>query len=248
MNKNELLNELAMKMAEWPKSILVDVGFITTYWTLAIGPSGIVFIQPSLNGVITESDWFQRRMELIDEPDDANAPKWANWKCQDSFGRWEWYAHRPTAHEKVWHSPTGYCESRTYGEIPAGHDWRKTLREVRKVIRVGAAHVYETALKGGWMPGSTWSQRNRDIIIDMVARDIAKGGCASKALKAQLFSSQPKVDGSNCPESPDSSKPGIDSAVCLLQNRRDEISAELNKINAALNALGVADDSQKQTD
>lgn len=38
------------------------------------------------NTSYTRSDWFQKRKELINSPDDSTAPEWANYKAQDSTG------------------------------------------------------------------------------------------------------------------------------------------------------------------
>ncbi|MGJ8525202.1 hypothetical protein LMG33818_000910 [Halomonadaceae bacterium LMG 33818] len=204
MNRDELLTKLAMELAEFPTSILVDIGFITTYWTLAVGPSGIVFIQPSLNEIITEKDWLQRRRsleqekfsmnidsvltkivmelpewptegkpidyllpepwswnvqdigvksytarrdspvmilteenwkhrrrKLINEPLDNDAPDWAEWVAQDEDGEWCWHSDKPTIYVGGW-GAIYMKRTASKGKLVAGHNWRKTLRRVKR--------------------------------------------------------------------------------------------------------------------
>ncbi|WP_287028328.1 DUF3310 domain-containing protein [Herbaspirillum sp.] len=89
-------------------------------------------------GVIIQwDDYQQRRTELINEPDDAEAPEWARWKAQDGDGEWYWHEAQPHSDEHTWDM---YCPNdenqmiASYGKIPAGHDWRKTLKPVNQYM------------------------------------------------------------------------------------------------------------------
>lgn len=91
-------------------------------------------------------EYTQRRAELINEPDDSEAPEGAQWKCQDANGGWSFWHSKPSVFEDDDADENGWCgavgapcanyniknEDRLKGAIPAGHDWRKTLKEVNQ--------------------------------------------------------------------------------------------------------------------
>ena len=82
----------------------------------------------------TWQEYLARRTELINEPDDADAPEWARWKAQDGDGEWWWYQHKPYIEVDVWveKTPRGIVNEVSVGKIPAGHEWRKTLKPVNQ--------------------------------------------------------------------------------------------------------------------
>ena len=87
--------------------------------------------------LIFPENWLQRRIELINEPDDSEAPEWAVAKGQDSDGKWNWFSfYDPTdVDEEEWmtdNHPHSKFELACIGKIPAGHDWRTTLTEIKR--------------------------------------------------------------------------------------------------------------------
>ena len=85
----------------------------------------------------TWQEYLARRAELINEPDDADAPEWARWKAQDADGSWAWFEIEPSdTDSNIWMlDGDGYAELAGEGSIPAGHDWKTTLREVERETR-----------------------------------------------------------------------------------------------------------------
>jgi len=80
------------------------------------------------------NEYQQRRAELINEPDDADAPEWARWKAQDGDGDWFWFKFKPERGSDQWGFDCGldsHCFAND-GDCPSGHDWTKTLREVNR--------------------------------------------------------------------------------------------------------------------
>lgn len=107
MDRQEILTNLAMEMAEWPEQMSYINGFC-------------------------EEEWLAERERLIGKPSWDDAPVWANWLAQDHKGHWWWLDSRPfmmiTASEWQIISGTIKCIA-SYGATPAGHDWRHTLEK-----------------------------------------------------------------------------------------------------------------------
>lgn len=128
MNRDELLDKLAMELAEWPERAeqAIDIMPDRFFWR---GDYVLYSTQGSGAFLFTEEDYLQRRAELINEPSRDDAPEWANWKAQDSDGQWYWHMYRPSVTEdKGWDHGTK-CKIACLGKIPASHDWRETLQE-----------------------------------------------------------------------------------------------------------------------
>lgn len=111
------LDKLAMEVAEWSAVGFHKAGLKNNDYEMLADPH-------------LEDQWLQRRKELINEPDDADAPEWANWKAQDSCGKWSWYEEKPIVGESMWMEDE--WQGSNNGKIPAGHDWRTTLKEVKR--------------------------------------------------------------------------------------------------------------------
>jgi len=137
MTRDELLTELAMSLEEWPvrwdgglRDLFPEIGA----WNLKSCPP---FLHGINAGAIRPSDWNQRRRELINEPDDADAPEWARFKAQDGDGRWFWYESAPQwglEEGDVWTVIKGAFKPASSGKIPAGHEWRETLKPVEREL------------------------------------------------------------------------------------------------------------------
>ena len=80
----------------------------------------------------TLAEFAARRAELISEPDDADAPEGMYWRCQKPNGQWLWFDKRPCQIETVGGWFGNKSQKSNLGKIPAGHDWRQTLREVNQ--------------------------------------------------------------------------------------------------------------------
>lgn len=131
MNRSELLDKLALELVEWP-----------TMWDSENQekfPEVIewqLYHSPYLCGDDLEKifphEWLQRRNELINCPPDSEAPSWAKWKAQDSYGFWRWFEAKPFVGNRGWDvniQLIGF-QLDNKGAIPAGHNWRATLTEV----------------------------------------------------------------------------------------------------------------------
>lgn len=126
MNRDEFLTLAVMHTPGWGETSeeCADVP-IEAFWHHFQG-------EKTLRGygyIINEKEYLQRRAELINEPDDKDAPEWAKWKAQDASGRWHWYSGKPTASDKQWDSPEA-IKSSLLGQVTIGHDWSRTLKAV----------------------------------------------------------------------------------------------------------------------
>ena len=136
MNRDELLDKLAIELVEWP----IDMGQCKDFPTWGWSNVDYYPILVSDNGKlqITPDHWLDRRTELINEPDDADAPDDCCWMAQDSDGEWVWHPTKPhitsgPMGDEWYGSHLSYHHNHAcYGKIPAGHDWRTTLREVKR--------------------------------------------------------------------------------------------------------------------
>lgn len=141
MNRDELLTKLAMDLPEWPIDVDHAVSILPDYVGIRFPCREITHpsIRPFAEYQIGEQQWLQRRADLINEPDYADAPEWARWKAQDADGEWFWYRHEPDLdiNSGQWGPLVGSENTRFAAEglIPAGHDWKTTLREVKRETR-----------------------------------------------------------------------------------------------------------------
>lgn len=135
MKRDELLTLAAMCTPGWgeipaacPDALLIA----EWHWE-----AGVKTLRGS-GHVIHEPEYHRRRAELINEPDDADAPEWAKWKAQDADGAWVWFDAAPeNDNSPEWlHGDLGVqCELAAQGSIPTGHDWRETRRPVNQQAR-----------------------------------------------------------------------------------------------------------------
>jgi hypothetical protein len=116
MTRDEAATELAM-----------------TYAPEDFGPGMTCFTNDETFSVDPE-EHHQRRLELINEPDDADAPEWVRYRAQDGDGNWYWYEYRPALAEDFWEVNKGKLQFAHTGRIPAGHDWRTTLKPVEREL------------------------------------------------------------------------------------------------------------------
>ena len=128
MNRDELLTKLAMDRVEWP----IDIGQCKDFlgWEWSNEDYYPILISADGKRQITRDHWLDRRTELINEPDDADAPEWARWKAQGANGTWYWCESKPTMSELG--IVTAGRVKTSKGCSPAGHDWRKTLKPVNQ--------------------------------------------------------------------------------------------------------------------
>ncbi|APC45967.1 hypothetical protein QHH_55 [Halomonas phage QHHSV-1] len=86
-----------------------------------------------------------RRDELINKPSWDDAPEWAQWLAQDSYGGWWWYDQKPVSsdHDGSFDAP-GQLSETSEGAVPAGHGWRETL-EARPATQAPSAGASSTA-------------------------------------------------------------------------------------------------------
>lgn len=132
MNRDELLDKLAMELGEWTE---------TAAHALDVLPKGFylsrhyVFYPTGMGGFFfSMKDWLQRRTELINKPSWQDAPEWAEWLAQDSDGRWTWFEAEIEAVEEddEWLEKEGHdgrIDFAVLGKAPNGHDWRETLEQ-----------------------------------------------------------------------------------------------------------------------
>lgn len=144
---DETLTKLAMELTEWPKPESVPL-LSCNENARRLKKDGICWMKIRLDlkvpgvlaeteeGHIAESTWKARRAELINEPDDADAPGWAKWKAQDADGEWGWFEDEPVPVDRCWvlDGTHKMLEIGTLpvGTLPAGHDWRDTLKRVER--------------------------------------------------------------------------------------------------------------------
>ena len=118
---SDILDKLAMEVAEWSAVGFHKAELENEYYGMLSDP-------------LLEEQRLQRRKELINEPDDSDAPEWAEWKAQDSCGKWFWYPTKPTVGERMWFVVEEGWQGSNNGKIPAGHYWRASLKEVNHLI------------------------------------------------------------------------------------------------------------------
>ena len=79
-------------------------------------------------GWITKDQWLARRAELQNKPSWEDAPEWAEWLAQDSYGCWGWYQIKPVTLSLNWFTHSGYYSVNSLGHCILG-DWRDTLEK-----------------------------------------------------------------------------------------------------------------------
>ena len=78
------------------------------------------------DGGFTKDQWLARRAELQNKPGWNDAPEWAEWLVQDSWGCWGWFQYCPAKQPLAWIAINGYYSINSPGAEILG-DWRDTL-------------------------------------------------------------------------------------------------------------------------
>lgn len=135
MNLDELLDDLAMELGEWPSVMTIKKEY--EGWDWANGDHHPHLISHDKKRILTRDNWLQRRAELINCPPDSEAPSWARWRMQGPTGQWHWaWATKPSAIRfystdfEGWKVEPDCSEPARKGAIPNGHRWQDTLTEV----------------------------------------------------------------------------------------------------------------------
>lgn len=139
MNTDELLTKLANEFRYWPvlhsaKEQLPNLPEPWRWEVVNVATLGQQLIARKDDCCIGRIHWEKRREELINEPDDADAPEWAEWVAQDEDGEWCWYVEKPHTYVNGWSAISRKARA-SFGKAPAGHDWRKTLRRISREER-----------------------------------------------------------------------------------------------------------------
>lgn len=134
MNRDELLNKLAIELESWPDFQEGQAPPPNTHgiWGTHYG-TWECFAKGNTNPILY-GHWLQRRAELINCPLDDEAPSWATHKYQGPTGFWYWSscALSLTDDAALWQSSGGSVLIAKRGRIISGHDWRTTLTEVNQ--------------------------------------------------------------------------------------------------------------------
>lgn len=87
----------------------------------------------------TREQWIARRAELQHKPSWKDAPEWAEWLAQDSYGRWGWFQQRPVTKSLAWFvnggnyhisSPSCLVIGCWQDTLEQRHDIHKTTEEI----------------------------------------------------------------------------------------------------------------------
>lgn len=197
MKQDELLTKLAMELAEWPESDDCD-SCLPDGWSWIRSLSGHLLADFG-SILFMRSEWLSRRRELINEPDDKDAPVWAEWVAQDSYGEWYWHVDEPylsEIHHPVsmdgWYDFKNSSALVARGKIPAGHDWRKTLRRVKRKEGIKAC-IQDTNTRHEHDPVNHPKHyklfpdlESIDVIQRSLTPEQFKGFCMGNALKYRL--------------------------------------------------------------
>lgn len=136
MNREEALTKVAMDLPKWSESVDEAFGLYRSGFAFIGSVKSLVMLHHlDTQHPIIEEEYLKRRKEIINEPDDADAPEWANWKAQDENGMWWWYGKKPRATSSGhWTNNAGenLADTAACGETPAGHRWRDTLKPVNQ--------------------------------------------------------------------------------------------------------------------
>lgn len=161
MNREQLLDKLAMELEVWPETTYELDRSIEEFWGCDEYSGVSMMVRegeaPKINGWgITKDDYLHRRTELI------NKPSWVGvvgtqveWLAQDANGNWFWFDTKPKILDE---SGEWICGDDGYdfagpGEVPKGHDWTQTLER-----RPSTGTQYENTIGcprcgGGYFPG-----------------------------------------------------------------------------------------------
>lgn len=149
---NDLLEEVAMRLAAWPKTEAEANGARSLGFVVS-GDEEDGYLIDGEDDDIDEHDYMARRRELINEPSDCMAPPGTVVKAQDASGCWFFYKQHlrePGRGDEEWGVgvPQGNYLYATRGRLPAGHDWRKTQKPVMPTTKTNrpmedAGHVPE---------------------------------------------------------------------------------------------------------
>lgn len=145
MNREELLTKLAMELGSWPvyKDYMKWDGD-------EFHPTDYLDGNP-----FRQYEWINRRIELINKPSwDEAVGTQVEMIAQNASGDWFWFDIKPKILEE---SGEWVCGMHGYyfagkGEIPKGHDWRKTLER-----RPSTGTQYDNTMEcprcgGGYFP------------------------------------------------------------------------------------------------
>lgn len=145
MNRNELLDMAAMKIPAWPKEVDQVMSYRESGFNFVNGDETGFFLKgsdySSLAPTVTRPEYLKHRLVLINEPDNSDAPDWANWKAQGPISRcWFWTKEKPEIIDngvsKGWTNGGGTMIASS-GRLPVGHDWRDTLKPTRAGVEAG---------------------------------------------------------------------------------------------------------------
>lgn len=126
------LDWLARNVHEWPTSTphivppgdsVFDFG-ITFYKNHAF----MSRYEYTHSKAVYKKQWLARRAELQNKPSWKDAPEWAEWLAQDSYGCWGWYQIRPVTLSLNWFAHSGYYSTNSPGNSILG-DWHDTLEK-----------------------------------------------------------------------------------------------------------------------
>ncbi|HET8791696.1 MAG TPA: DUF3310 domain-containing protein [Modicisalibacter sp.] len=131
MNRDELLEKLAMSLAEWPDGISSATSLPNNWVWVYSGTSGRMRVVAE-SKEIGKTNWLTEREHLINKPswgDVLGSAPWARFITQVADGWWHAYDDEPYAFGDTYLIGThgGKSKGICKGAIPAGHDWRQTL-------------------------------------------------------------------------------------------------------------------------
>lgn len=147
MTREEQLELVARNFGEWKGNkhfpfvaIDGDVCFyITDSGPFSLRSNGIAY-------GFTREEVEAKRREITGEPDDKDAPEWANWKAQDDDGIWHWYGSSALSHDNEEWFTAGKCVFAGRGEVLGS--WRDTLKKINREQKE-ASEVEEVEFKNG---------------------------------------------------------------------------------------------------
>lgn len=112
--------------------------------TLSVGGCG------SHKGLFTAAEVMGRRAELQNKPSWDEAPVWAEWLAQDSYGCWGWFQQRPVSQSLAWFVNGGNYHISSPGNLVIGC-WQDTperrpdMHKTTPEIDTYAERVQETS-------------------------------------------------------------------------------------------------------
>jgi len=148
LSREEQLDLVARNIGEWPDSSVElwayfygDV-FLTDMQTNDSYLKHMSHTNPPKH-FFTRSEVEAKQREITGEPDDKDAPEWANWKAQDENGLWGWFKNKQTPVLGVWadfEDAVGETFAARKGEVLG--DWRDTLKQVEREEKEVAKFIY----------------------------------------------------------------------------------------------------------